>query len=110
MAPRTRNLLYAGAVVAVGGAFALLPLYFGKNIKRNLSTSDAPLSGQAVMRGPYINSGSVDVGPDPNWVFIPGQGRVFVGQRNAPSAQDVERFRGELAAKRATAAAQPAAQ
>ena len=109
MAARSRNAIYAAGVVALGGAFAILPLYFGAHVNRNLSTSETPLSGQAVMRGPYINSGSVDVGADPDWVVTPGHGRVFVGNnRSALTDDQIARFRGELAAKRELKAADAA--
>ena len=38
-----------------------------KDINRNLAGSDKALSGSQIMRGPYVNTGSKDVGPDPDW-------------------------------------------
>ena len=86
----------------MGGAFALLPLYIGTNlVTRNLTTQSAPLSGHQVMRGPFLNSGSIDAGKDPDWVDTP-RGRVYVGKnKTAPTEAQVAAFREQRGARAA---------
>mmetsp|Transcript_17505 Transcript_17505/g.21558 ORF Transcript_17505/g.21558 Transcript_17505/m.21558 type:complete len:98 (+) Transcript_17505:133-426(+) len=52
---------------ALGASF---PYYYVKNHQtknRNLLQQQDPLSGSQVIRGAYLNTGSKDAGPDPNW-------------------------------------------
>ena len=77
MSLRARNLLLSGNIkwkafsnvlgglILIGGSFFMYPIYKAKTTPK-LSDSDKQLSGQSVMRGNYINTGSKDMGPDPN--------------------------------------------
>jgi len=59
-----RNAVTVVALVALVGAMAAFP-YLKLRQTKNLSTREEALTGSQVMRGPYINSGSKDVGRDP---------------------------------------------
>jgi hypothetical protein len=50
----------AGLIV-VGGAFFYYPLHVALNPPTS-SKADKPLDHQSVMRGPFMNSGSKDIG------------------------------------------------
>ena len=81
---RTRNIVYAMGLAAVGLGFAYLPIAVSSNYATrgiNMATQKEKLGGHQVMRGPYMNSGSSDAGSDPNWVRDPASGGlVFVGK------------------------------
>ena len=51
---------------------ALVPLGFktlhSMHGGKGLQDSDKPLTGSQIQRGMYIQAGSRDAGPDPNWV------------------------------------------
>ncbi len=76
MQSNQKNLLVAGNLncrmftyfeagcILVGAAFFSYPIYVARN-PPTLVKSDNSLNKNAVMRGPYMNSGSTDVGPDP---------------------------------------------
>lgn len=51
-----------GLVVVMGS----LPLYFSSRTP-NMQWRDGALSTTSIMRGPYMNTGSRDAGPDPDW-------------------------------------------
>ena len=104
-ASSARNAALAGALVIFGCGCAALPFVLARTAPTNLYAKDAPLSGSSVSRGPFLNSGSKDVGKDPDWV-----GGVWRGKRNggdsrdfSPSAGDIERARLAVAAKSAPA-------
>lgn len=51
------------ALLAAAGAGASFPFYYARGaVKTDISK---PLPETAIMRGPYVNTGSRDVGPDP---------------------------------------------
>lgn len=105
---RWRNAVYAGGLIVLAGTFALAPLYFTeRNKNNNLTFSDKALVGSQIMRGAYINSGSKDAGPDPDWDPVT---RVYRGRslaNFAPSDADVEAHRQALRRKRAAAGLHP---
>ena len=45
-----------------------LPMWI-KNRTQTLTTSDKALTGTQIQRGQFMNSGSKDAGPDPDWDF-----------------------------------------
>ena len=49
------------------GLSASIPYIATNWIGKNLYDSDEPLTSSQVRRGPFMNSGSRDAGPDPNW-------------------------------------------
>eukprot|EP00940_MAST-03C_sp_MAST-3C-sp2_P000604 g604.t1 len=65
----TRNMLLAGALAFGGISLAIFPTVYVKQQKKNLFKHDKPLTGTQIMRGMYLNSGSRDAGPDPDWDF-----------------------------------------
>lgn len=94
-----KSNLCAGLLV-VATTFAVAPLYFKyRGEGNNLTKSPKPLTGSQIMRGAYINSGSKDVGPDPDWVDGKYIGRSV---RNfQPSEEEIAALRKELDARRA---------
>lgn len=73
------------AVTAVGcGLFTLaaasLPYFMTRSVKP-MHTRDESLNSAQIRRGPYLNSGSRDVGIDPKWNFQTGT-RIRDGDRN----------------------------
>lgn len=63
---RTRNAIVATGLVAFAAAGLAFPFYMAsRSSKMNpVIDSSKPLPPQATFRGPYINTGSRDVGPD----------------------------------------------
>ncbi|KAG0580079.1 hypothetical protein M758_4G146600 [Ceratodon purpureus] len=61
----SRNAILASGLVAFATAGLLFPLVLSKSQSKPIIDSSKPLSPGAIMRGPYINAGSRDVGPDP---------------------------------------------
>lgn len=77
-----RNYALGAALVVVIGGIGLVPLAVKKSRgERSLFKSEQPLTGSQIMRGNYINSGSKDVGPDPDYDF---QSAEWKGRRNDP--------------------------
>lgn len=94
-----RNRVYAGGLALLVFGFATFPLYLQRAQPKNLTRSATPLPGHAIMRGAYVNSGSRDAGPDPDWDMTKGQHR---GKSNFnPSESDVAAARAEYLARRA---------
>ncbi|XP_027347870.1 uncharacterized protein LOC113859257 [Abrus precatorius] len=60
---RARNLVVAAGLVAFAGAGMAFPFYMASSRKPVIDPTK-PLPPQATFRGPYINTGSRDVGPD----------------------------------------------
>nr|DAD39097.1 TPA_asm: hypothetical protein HUJ06_013420 [Nelumbo nucifera] len=58
--PRLRNAIVASGLVAFVAAGLAFPFLFTKPV----IDSSKPLPPQATFRGPYINTGSRDLGPD----------------------------------------------
>ena len=74
-----------GGLLLFLGAMATLPFLIHKRNLRltqgeTLINSDKPLPNHAVRRGAYMNSGSKDVGVDPDWDLKAGtyKGQKFV--------------------------------
>ncbi|KAK9280214.1 hypothetical protein L1049_013901 [Liquidambar formosana] len=62
--PRARNaVLVTGLVVFVAAGLAF-PFYMASRRMNPVIDSSKPLPPQATFRGPYINTGSRDIGPD----------------------------------------------
>ncbi|KAF7823326.1 transmembrane protein [Senna tora] len=60
---RTRNIMVASGLVAFASAGLAFPFYMASSRQPVIDPSK-PLPPQATFRGPYINTGSRDVGPD----------------------------------------------
>ncbi|PON71182.1 Transmembrane protein [Trema orientale] len=60
---RARNVIVAAGLVAFAAAGLAFPFYMASSKKPVIDPSK-PLPPQATFRGPYINTGSRDVGPD----------------------------------------------
>ncbi|CAO2813243.1 unnamed protein product [Amaranthus hypochondriacus] len=62
---RRRNAIVAAGLVAFAAAGLAFPFYMASSSKKQpVIDSSKPLPPQATFRGPYINTGSRDVGPD----------------------------------------------
>jgi hypothetical protein len=100
MNPKVRNRLYGGGLVLMASGFALFPLYMQRaHAGNNLTHQADPLMGHQTMRGAYVNSGSKDVGADPDW-----ERGVYKGKTSgsfAPSPEQVQAVREAMAAKAA---------
>jgi hypothetical protein len=94
----------AAGLVAIGATFAALPFVIReRNQNHNLAISQAALTGSQVMRGAFLNTGSKDVGPDPDWdmkthTYRGGSTRSF-----APTAEQVDAHRRGMAARQESA-------
>lgn len=77
-----RNVALGAALVVVIGGIGLLPIAVKRaRGDRSLFASEQPLTGSQIMRGAYVNSGSQDVGPDPDYDF---KNAEWKGRRNDP--------------------------
>ena len=76
---RNKNLIVGFALVGFGLLGASLPLIIRTVKGDNTVATDKPLSGTATMRGPYMNTGSRDVGPDIRYDVKTG---TWHGKRN----------------------------
>ena len=65
------NWVLAGTLMFTGAAFAI-PFVAHQWIG-NLNSRDQPLTHAQIRRGAFLNSGSTDVGKDPQWDFRKGQ-------------------------------------
>ena len=69
--PRSNLPAVAGLVAFTGFMCALPVLLHRRHMRLGQGTpmwaSDEPLNAQAIRRGAYLNVGSRDVGPDPDW-------------------------------------------
>ncbi|KAK2988532.1 hypothetical protein RJ640_022483 [Escallonia rubra] len=62
---RTRNIFLATGLVTFAALGLAFPFYMASRSSREpVIDSSKPLPPQATFRGPYINTGSRDVGPD----------------------------------------------
>jgi len=85
--------LTAGAVVLVAAAGFTAPMWMGA--RGPVMDTEKEFSRQGVARGPYLNSGSRDVGPNVDWdvsrrAFTggrrrEGRGKGAGGERGAPT-------------------------
>ncbi|KAL9258492.1 Serine/threonine-protein phosphatase 5-like protein [Drosera capensis] len=62
--PRSRNVIVASGLLAFAAAGLAFPFYMATLKTGPVIDSSKPLPPQATFRGPYINTGSRDVGPD----------------------------------------------
>ncbi|XP_057955809.1 uncharacterized protein LOC131149400 [Malania oleifera] len=62
--PRSRNAILATGLVAFAAAGLAFPFFMASSGTKPVIDSSKPLPPQATFRGPYINTGSRDVGPD----------------------------------------------
>lgn len=85
---RYNALLGAGLASLVVG-FAVFPAVFQKRHNHNYTHQKEPLSPNLAMRGAYINSGSCDIGADPNWQIINGR-RVNLSRDMLSSVSEAE--------------------
>ena len=74
---KPRNLPLVLGLVGFTGIMAAVPLLLQRRHMRlqngaPLLTTDRPLSSNEVRRGAYLNTGSKDAGPDPDWDFKAG--------------------------------------
>ncbi|XP_073064665.1 uncharacterized protein [Primulina eburnea] len=62
---RQRNVLVAVGLLVFASAGLAFPFYMASRSSRTpVIDSSKPLPPQATFRGPYINTGSRDIGPD----------------------------------------------
>lgn len=64
------NLVVGGGLAILACGAALFPYVYTKRMKRehlNLTQKHEALQGSQVIRGAYINTGSKDIGADPDW-------------------------------------------
>ncbi|XP_052183807.1 uncharacterized protein LOC127795881 [Diospyros lotus] len=63
---RTRNAIVATGLLAFAGAGLVFPFYMASRSSKAKPVIDSSkaLPPQATFRGPYINTGSRDIGPD----------------------------------------------
>ncbi|KDP43953.1 hypothetical protein JCGZ_05420 [Jatropha curcas] len=59
-----RNVIVAAGLLAFAAAGLAFPFYMASSRSRPVIDSSKPLPPQATFRGPYINTGSRDIGPD----------------------------------------------
>ena len=76
---RKRNLMVGIGLVGFGLLGASLPLVIRLVKGDNTIATDKALSGTATMRGPYMNTGSKDIGPDLDYDIKTG---TWHGRRN----------------------------
>ncbi|KAJ6927968.1 hypothetical protein NC651_011856 [Populus alba x Populus x berolinensis] len=62
---RTRNVIVATGLLAFASAGLAFPFYMASSRGKPVIDPSKPLPPQATFRGPYINTGSRDIGPDP---------------------------------------------
>ncbi|GBG31384.1 Protein N-lysine methyltransferase METTL21A [Hondaea fermentalgiana] len=76
-----RNLATAAGLVGFIGLCASVPMWYSNKLKQaqvNLQQQENALTGNQVIRGAYLNTGSRDAGVDPDWDF---ERRVWRGRR-----------------------------
>ena len=59
-----RNLAVGLGVTVLGVVMGTVPYWVRSKAEKNLTESESGLTGSQIMRGPYINTGSKDVGRD----------------------------------------------
>ncbi|CAM9452724.1 unnamed protein product [Discosporangium mesarthrocarpum] len=64
---RRRNIAVAVAILGFSGAMASVPFVVRKRAKKSLYDSEEGLTGTQIQRGPFMNTGSKDVGRDEDW-------------------------------------------
>ena len=66
MSARGKALTLVGVVTLAGTMFAV-PMWIRNRMGGSLTAKDGELTGSQVQRGQFMNSGSRDVGRDPDW-------------------------------------------
>lgn len=67
---RGRNLAVGGVVAACAFGMSLYPMFAVRKTREGgLQQRDGALSGSQIQRGQFINTGSQDIGRDPDWDF-----------------------------------------
>ncbi|CAN0898969.1 hypothetical protein LINGRAHAP2_LOCUS20007 [Linum grandiflorum] len=61
---RGRNLIVAAGLLAFASAGMAFPFYMAAGRSKPVIDSSKALPPQATFRGPYVNTGSRDIGPD----------------------------------------------
>ncbi|KAK9158706.1 hypothetical protein Scep_005280 [Stephania cephalantha] len=61
---RLRNAVLATGLLIFAGAGLSFPFFFVSSKTKPVIDSSKPLPPQATFRGPYVNTGSRDIGPD----------------------------------------------
>ncbi|KAA0148980.1 hypothetical protein FNF27_03759 [Cafeteria roenbergensis] len=85
-----KTVAAVGALLVAGG-FASIPFLFTKSQVR-LTDKEGSLTGTQIQRGAFLNSGSKDVGVDPDWDLKTGTYKK-AGTSFNPSEEDVAKFR-----------------
>ena len=79
MSARGKALTLVGVVTLAGTMFAV-PMWIKNRMGGSLTAKDGELTGSQVQRGQFMNSGSRDVGRDPDW-----DGAVYRPKPRKPS-------------------------
>ncbi|CAL9042211.1 uncharacterized protein LOC135623334 [Musa acuminata AAA Group] len=61
---RLRNVALATGLLAFAAAGLLFPFFLATSRSKPIIDASKPLPPQATFRGPYVNTGSHDIGPD----------------------------------------------
>ncbi|KAK8952277.1 hypothetical protein KSP39_PZI004771 [Platanthera zijinensis] len=61
---RVRNLVLATGLLAFAAGGLAFPFFLATSKGKPVIDSSKPLPPQATFRGPYVNTGSRDIGPD----------------------------------------------
>ncbi|ETW01981.1 hypothetical protein H310_06506 [Aphanomyces invadans] len=78
---RESSLMIGGLVLLAGLGMYSLPYVIVKGKQgQNTLSKEGPLSVTEVRRGAFLNSGSKDIGPDPDWNF---ETNSYQGRRTA---------------------------
>ena len=100
-----RNAASASALLLLVGVFAATPLLIkARQGGNNLTTQSKALTGSQIMRGAYLNTGSKDIGADPDWVDGRYVGKAGLGASFSPSTEARTAARAALDARKAAAA------
>ena len=66
MSARGKYATLAG-MLSIIGVMGMLPMWIKSKIAEPLSSADKELTGSQIQRGQFMNTGSKDVGRDPDW-------------------------------------------
>lgn len=84
MSLKARNRLVLLALTGLVAAAMAGPSLYIKAKGKSITERDAPLTGSQVQRGPYMNTGSRDIGADPVRTTRPGNGVMRLVFGNQP--------------------------
>jgi len=90
-ATKNKNVIVGLAVACFAVGMASVPFLITKSFQKqgkSLTNDKNALPGQVVIRGAFVNSGSRDAGPDPDWDPIT---HTWKGRKNLTRRKDVER-------------------